>query len=61
MATKKKQTLFRSIDVAHILDISPDDVLNLRRRGLLKGVRYKAKGWRFREADVMVYKKKMGD
>ena len=37
---------------AQILDCSPDDVLHLRKQGLLRGYRHKVRLWRFRKADV---------
>jgi excisionase family DNA binding protein len=48
--------LLRSKDVAHILDCSPDDVIELARSGKLKGTK-SGRFWRFREPDVMAYKK----
>ena len=60
MVTKKKQTLLRSKDVAHILNTSPDDVNDLARKGKLRGEK-RGRYWGFRLADVMTYKKKMGD
>jgi hypothetical protein len=56
---KKKEALLRSKDAAHILDCCPDDVLDLRRKGELKGKK-RGRFWRFRPADVVAYKKKMG-
>lgn len=52
-----KKTLLRSKDVAHILDCSPEDVLELARRGKLKGTKT-GRYWRFRLEDVMAYKKR---
>ena len=50
---EKKQTLLRSKDAAHILDCCPDDVLDLRRKGKLKG---KKRGlyWGFRLACLLL-------
>ena len=56
MATKRKKPLLRSKDVAHILDSSPDDVIELARRGKLKGTKT-GRFWGFRREDVMAYKK----
>jgi len=53
----KKENLLRSKDVAHILDCSPDDVIELARRGKLRATK-QGRFWRFRYADVMTYKKK---
>ncbi len=50
-----KKTLLRSKDVAHILDCSPDDVIELARRGKLKGSKT-GRYWRFRLEDVIAYK-----
>ena len=47
----------RSKDVAHILDLSPDDVINLARRGKLKASKT-GRFWRFRQADVVAYKRR---
>jgi excisionase family DNA binding protein len=53
---KPKEKLLKSRDVAWILDWSPDDVNVLARKGKLKAFKQGRK-WRFREADVMTYKK----
>ena len=58
MATKKKQTLLRSRDVAFILDCSPGDVIELARKGKLKGTK-KGRFWWFEGADVRAYQRKM--
>ena len=55
---RKKEPLLRSKDVAHILDCSPDDVIDLARKGDLKATK-QGRFWRYKEADVMAYKKKM--
>jgi len=47
----------RSKDVAHILDLSPDDAINPARRGKLKATK-KGRFWRFREAGVIAYKRR---
>ena len=51
-----KQLFLRSKDVAHILDCSPDDVAELVRRGRLKAWK-DGRIWKYREADVLVYKR----
>ena len=51
------KTLFRSKDVAHILDCSPDDVIELARRGKIKGTK-EGRFWRFREKDINAYIRK---
>ena len=53
----KKENLLRSKDVAHILDCSPDDVIDLARRGKLRAVK-QGRFWRFRYADVVTFKKR---
>ena len=53
----KKENLLRSKDVAHILDCSPDDVIELARRGKL-GASKQGRFWRFKPNDVVAYKKK---
>jgi len=52
-----RKPLLRSKDVAHILDCSPDDVIELARRGKLKGTKT-GRFWRFRLEDVLAYKKR---
>ncbi len=37
---------------AEILDCSPDHILESRKRGVIKGYRYKKRLWRFRREDV---------
>jgi len=51
--------LLRSKYVAHILDCSADDVIELACRGKLKS-RKEGRFWRFKEADVLAYKRKNG-
>ncbi len=57
MTAVKKETLLRSKDVAHILDLPPDDVIYLARKGKLRGVK-EGKYWKFRLRDVKYYQKK---
>ena len=57
MATK--EALLKSKDVAHILDMSPDDVIYLARNGKLRAVK-EGKYWKFRLAHVQTYKRKLG-
>ncbi|MEW6441067.1 MAG: helix-turn-helix domain-containing protein [bacterium] len=54
----KQEKLLRSKDVARILDCSPDDVILLARKGKLRAVK-QGRFWRYRQADVMVYKKRL--
>jgi len=57
--TKKNESLRKSKDVAHILDCSPDDVIDLARKGKLRAVK-QGRFWRFRESDAVSYKKRVG-
>jgi hypothetical protein len=52
----RKETLFKSRDVAFMLDCSPDDVAVLAREGKLKGSRT-GHYWKFRLSDVEAYKR----
>jgi len=52
-----KKPLLRSKDVAHILDCSPDDVIELARRGKLKATK-EGRFWRYRPRDVEAYKRR---
>ncbi len=56
----KAEGLLRSKDVAHILDCSPDDVIELARRGKLVAIK-QGRFWRFRQNDVMNYKTKANE
>ena len=55
----KKETFLRSKDVAHILDCSPDDVILLARKGKLRALK-QGRFWRYRNADVTTYMKRLG-
>ena len=57
MPAVKKETLLKSKDVAHILDLPPDDVIYLTRKGKLRGIK-EGKYWKFRLRDVKYYQKK---
>ena len=58
-STKKKDSLLKSKEAAHILDCSPDDVIDLARKGRLRAVK-QGRFWRFRESDILSYKRRMG-
>jgi hypothetical protein len=58
MPAVKKETMLRSKDVAHILDLPPDDVIYLARKGKLRGVK-EGKYWKFRLRDVKYYQKRV--
>lgn len=50
--------VLRSKDVAHILDMSPDDVIHLARKGKLRATKV-GKCWQYRYRDVTAYKRWM--
>ena len=50
--------LLRSKDVAHILDMSPDDVVCLARKGKLRATKV-GKYWKYRYRDVTAYRRRM--
>jgi len=54
MPATRKETLLKSKDVAHILDLPPDDVIYLARKGKLRGVK-EGKFWKFRLRDVRYF------
>jgi hypothetical protein len=54
----KKAGLLRSRDVAHVLDYSPDDVIELAREEKLKGLK-QGRFWKFRFQDVESYRRRM--
>ena len=58
MAMVKKDDLLNSNDVAHMLDDTPDDILVLARKGLLRGIK-KGKRWKFKRRDVISYMQKI--
>ena len=53
---KKNEEYLGSKDVAWILDLSPDDVVELARQKNLVGAKT-GRFWRFRPDDVETYKK----
>lgn len=50
-------SLLRSKDVAHLLDVSPDDVVDLVHKGKLRAIKV-GRIWRYRVADVQAYKRR---
>lgn len=50
-------THLNSIDVAGILDVTPDEVCRLARKGVLKGIKVKSR-WHFNTRAVIVLQKK---
>ncbi len=55
----KNGYVLRSRDVAHILDCSPDEVIELAQRRKLKASK-DGRFWKYRPADVLAYKKSVG-
>ena len=58
MRMSATKPLLRSKDVAHILDMSPDDVISLVRKGKLRATKV-GKQWQYRYRDVTAYKRRM--
>jgi excisionase family DNA binding protein len=54
---KKEEELLKSKDVAWILDCSPDDVVEMAKRGELQGIKVD-RFWRFTRAEVEAYKER---
>ena len=52
---KEDETLLRSQHVAHLLDVSPDEAIELARKRKLKAKKV-GRFWRYRLKDVMEYK-----
>ncbi len=48
--------LLKSKDVAYILDCSPDDVIDLAKKGKLKAIK-QGRYWKYELKDVMAYQK----
>lgn len=55
---KTGKPMLNSKKVAHILDCSPDDVLDLARKGKIKATK-QGRFWRFLEKDVAAYARKL--
>ncbi len=58
MPVKSNTKILRSKDVAHLLDVSPDDVIELARQKKLRATK-QGRYWKFRFTDVTAYKKKL--
>ena len=56
---KTKESFLKSRDAAHILDCSPDDVVELVHRGKLTAIKV-GRIWRYRMADVLAYQRRHG-
>jgi excisionase family DNA binding protein len=52
---EKTKLFLRSVDVAHLLDCSPDEVYPLAKRGELPAIK-RGRHYRFRYEDVAAYK-----
>jgi len=52
-----KGNLLKTKDVAHILDVSPDDVIELARKGKIRAHK-KGRFWCIWFADAVAYQKK---
>ncbi len=58
MELKDLPNILKTRDVAILLDLSPDTVNDMARKGILKG--YKSGNqWRFRKKDIEKYMKKV--
>ena len=55
---KPSKSDMTTIDVARVLDMSPDDVAMLARKGILHGKKV-GKRWKFRRKDVLLLSKRM--
>ena len=55
---KKSKSDMSTIDVARVLDMSPDDVTVLARKGILRGKKV-GKRWKFKKKDVLLLSKRM--
>lgn len=54
-----EESLLRSTDVARLLDLSPDDVVGLAKRGEIKAIKA-GRFWRFLYRDVLAYRDLQG-
>ncbi len=53
---QKKGYVLRSRDVAHMLDCSPDEVIELAQSKKLRATK-EGRFWKYRPADVLAYKR----
>ena len=58
MKSTNNEYILRSRDVAHILDCSPDEVIELAQSRKLKAIK-KGRLWRYRAKDVLAYRKSL--
>ena len=54
-ATKTKESFLRSKDVAQVLDMCPDDVIILVKKGKLKAVK-QGRYWKYSLSEVLKFK-----
>ena len=54
----RAEYVLRSRDVAHILDCSPDEVIELAQRKKLKAIK-QGRLWKYRAKDVFAYMKSL--
>ena len=54
----QKGYVLRSRDVAHLLDCSPDEVIEFAKNEKLKAIK-EGRFWKFRAADVLAFKKSL--
>ncbi len=54
----KTEYVLRSRDVAHMLDCSPDEVIELAQSKRLKATK-QGRFWRYRATDVLAYKRRL--
>jgi len=54
---EKEERLLKAKDVAYLLDCSPDEVIELARKGKLKGTKGK-RFWTFRMQDAAAFRKR---
>jgi len=55
---KEEEELLDSKDVVRILDMGPDEVIELAREGKLKATK-PGRFWKFRSRDATAYKRKL--
>jgi hypothetical protein len=55
---EREEAVLNSIDVARILDMSPDTVNEYARKSILPAFK-KGRQWRFRRRDIAVFKRQL--
>ncbi|MFC1888206.1 helix-turn-helix domain-containing protein [Thermodesulfobacteriota bacterium] len=56
--TKPYKPDMTTIDVARVLDMSPDEVAELARKGILRGKKV-GNRWKFKKRDVLLLSKRL--